>query len=127
RAGRSAERCSEMTRRLLGPLCLLLVAACSPMHVAVVSAPSSSIPLATGFRIVVPSTVNESNGTTLVDRASQANVVFFGEQHDDPETHRAEAELLDAIGRSGRPVVLSLEMFERDVQGVLDDYLAGKV
>lgn len=65
--------------------------------------------------------------TQMLDRLSRADVVFFGEQHDDPETHRAEAETLDAICRLGRPVVLSLEMFERDVQPVLDDYLAGRI
>src|SRR5205823_13287665 len=31
------------------------------------------------------------------------------------------------IGRSRPKVVLSLEMFERDVQPVLDDYLAGRI
>lgn len=29
--------------------------------------------------------------------------------------------------RTGRPVALSLEMFERDVQGVLDEYLSGSI
>ena len=63
----------------------------------------------------------------MLEGVSRADVVFFGEQHDDLETHRAEFETLDAIGRLGRPVVLSLEMFERDVQPVLDDYLAGRI
>lgn len=63
----------------------------------------------------------------LVQRAAAADIVFFGEQHDDPETHRVEFGLLDALGRSGRPVILSLEMFERDSQQLLDDYLAGRV
>lgn len=55
------------------------------------------------------------------------DVIFFGEQHDDPETHRAEARVLEALGRSGRPVIVSLEMFERDVQSALDAYLAGRM
>lgn len=54
-------------------------------------------------------------------------MVFFGEQHDGPETHRAELETFDAIGQLGRPVILSLEIFERDVQPVLNDYLAGRI
>ncbi len=29
--------------------------------------------------------------------------------------------------RQGRPVALSLEMFERDVQGIMDEYLAGMI
>ena len=59
-------------------------------------------------------------------RLSHADVLFFGEQHDDPETHRAEYETLASVASLGRPVILSLEMFERDVQPALDDYLAGK-
>jgi uncharacterized iron-regulated protein len=63
----------------------------------------------------------------MMRSASRADVVFFGEQHDDPATHRAELSVLAALGTGTRPVVLSLEMFERDVQGVLDDYLAGRI
>lgn len=63
----------------------------------------------------------------MIERLARADVVFFGEQHDDPATHRAELAVLAALGNTTRPVVLSLEMFERDVQGVLDDYLAGRI
>ena len=63
----------------------------------------------------------------MMRSVSRADVVFFGEQHDDPATHRAELSVLAALGNGPRPVVLSLEMFERDVQGVLDDYLAGRI
>jgi uncharacterized iron-regulated protein len=63
----------------------------------------------------------------MIQQVGRADVVFFGEHHDDPATHRAELAVLAALGNSSRPVVLSLEMFERDVQGALDDYLAGRV
>jgi uncharacterized iron-regulated protein len=63
---------------------------------------------------------------TLADRAARADIVFFGEQHDDPATHRAELALLADIGARNDHVVLSLEMIERDVQGILDSYLAGR-
>ena len=52
---------------------------------------------------------------------AQADVVFVGEQHDDPNTHRLERALLEGAARgAGRDIVLSLEMFERDVQEPLD-------
>lgn len=63
----------------------------------------------------------------LAERAAQMDVVFFGEQHDDPATHRAELALLAAIGERSPDLVLSLEMFERDVQPVFDAYLRGEV
>jgi uncharacterized iron-regulated protein len=65
--------------------------------------------------------------TRLVNAAASADVVFFGEQHDDPATHRAELALLAAIGARRANVVVSLEMFERDVQPSLDEYLAGRI
>ena len=74
--------------------------------------------------------VDAGNGRTIsfaamADAAAKADVVFFGEQHDDDETHRAELALLAAIGQRRTKVVLSLEMFERDVQAVVSSYLGG--
>ncbi len=85
----------------------------------------------------------------VVAAADDTDVVFFGEQHDDPVTHRVQALLLGRLyttyhrpsaggpsvhpatpgvdtpaSRGNRTVVLSLEMFERDVQPVVDEYLA---
>jgi len=62
----------------------------------------------------------------LADLA-RADIVFVGEQHDDSNTHRLEAAILDGLRRRGAEVTLSLEMFERDVQPALDEYLAGKM
>ncbi len=69
----------------------------------------------------------------LVAAMENADVVFVGEEHDDPGAHFLEAELLrlaharfvTGVGGGKRPVVLSLEMFERDVQPVVDEYLSG--
>jgi uncharacterized iron-regulated protein len=63
---------------------------------------------------------------TMVARAASVDMVFFGEQHDDPVTHATELAFLAAVGGRRTPVVLTLEMFERDVQAALDDYLAGR-
>ncbi|MDM7923266.1 MAG: ChaN family lipoprotein [Pyrinomonadaceae bacterium] len=59
-----------------------------------------------------------------------SDVVFLGEFHDDSVAHALQFEIFKAAverhnGR--RPVVLSLEMFERDVQVVLDEYLKGLI
>jgi uncharacterized iron-regulated protein len=61
----------------------------------------------------------------LADVAA-ADIVLIGEQHDDANTHRLEAAVLQGLLRRGRAVTVSLEMFERDVQAELDDYLAGR-
>jgi uncharacterized iron-regulated protein len=58
---------------------------------------------------------------------ARADAVLVGEQHDDPNTHRLELALLEALVRRGAQVTLSLEMFERDVQPQLNRYLSGEV
>jgi len=58
---------------------------------------------------------------------SRADVVFVGEQHDDPNTHRLELAVLEGLARRRGAIILALEMFERDVQPVLDQYLAGQI
>lgn len=66
----------------------------------------------------------------IVEAAGQADAVFLGEQHDDSTGHVVQAELfrrLHARYGAARPVVLSLEMFETDVQTVVDEYLAGLI
>ena len=61
----------------------------------------------------------------LADVAA-ADVVLVGEQHDDPNTHRLEAAILQGLSRRGTAATVSLEMFERDVQGAVDAYLASR-
>jgi uncharacterized iron-regulated protein len=62
----------------------------------------------------------------LADLA-RADVVFVGEQHDDPNTHRLEAAILDGLRRRSVRVTVSLEMFERDTQGGVNSYLSGGI
>lgn len=66
-----------------------------------------------------------SDFEVMAAELARADVVFVGEQHDDPNTHRLELAILEALGRRGRPVVLSLEMFERDAQEPLEHFLMG--
>lgn len=58
---------------------------------------------------------------------AKADVIFVGEQHDDPNTHRLETAILDGLLRRSVSPVVSLEMFERDVQVNVNEYLAGKI
>lgn len=64
----------------------------------------------------------------LVADVARAEVVFLGEVHDDSVAHALQAELLERLlADPKRPTTLSLEMFERDVQLVLDEYLGGLI
>ena len=67
---------------------------------------------------------------TIVSAMAAADVVFLGEQHNDPIGHALQLLLLEAAegaNGSARRVILGMEMFERDVQTVLDEYLAGYI
>ena len=63
----------------------------------------------------------------LLAAAAQAEVVFVGELHDDPNTHKLEVAILEGLQRRNRSAVVSLEMFERDAQPSIDAYLAGRM
>ena len=55
------------------------------------------------------------------------DVIFVGEIHDSRFAHKAELILLTGLSKRDPNLVLALEMFERDVQDVLDAYLRGKI
>lgn len=63
----------------------------------------------------------------LVTALGSVSVLFVGEEHDDSIAHRVKLLMLEEGTRrwQPRPVVLSLEMFEQDVQEVVDEYVGG--
>ncbi len=61
----------------------------------------------------------------VVAAAQKATVTFLGENHDDPVGHYLELQLLQRL--AANHIALSLEMFERDVQNVVNEYLAGLI
>jgi uncharacterized iron-regulated protein len=81
----------------------------------------------------VPERVYDTRRASFVDfevmlaDLTRADVVFVGEQHDDPNTHRLEHAVLDGLRRRRVPLTVSLEMFERDVQDVVGRYLTGSI
>jgi len=64
----------------------------------------------------------------LAQDAKQYDVILFGEEHNDSVTHHVQLSLLKAL-QAAYPgkVALSMEMFERDVQPVLDEYLSDHI
>jgi uncharacterized iron-regulated protein len=55
------------------------------------------------------------------------DVIFVGEEHRHPGNHLAQMALFRAIQERAPNIALSMEQFERDVQGVVDDFMAGKI
>lgn len=58
---------------------------------------------------------------------AQADLVAFGEEHQTPAVHRRHHELLRELFAKRPQMVIAMEMFERDVQPLLDQYLKGEV
>ena len=62
----------------------------------------------------------------MIKSASGADVVFFGELHDDPIAHWLELEVSKSLfDQKKGNIVLGAEMFETDNQLLLDEYLKG--
>jgi uncharacterized iron-regulated protein len=61
----------------------------------------------------------------IVKDMRDRDVLLFGEEHNDSVSHYLEHTLLEMLHAKYNDVALSLEMFDRDVQPVMDEYLHG--
>jgi len=106
-----------------GALPLRVGLVCSLLLMAASARAQQAVPVFTGEGL--PASLD-----AIVEAAGRTDVVFLGEQHDDSLGHTLQLALLRRIHeRHGatRYVTLSMEMFETDVQTVLDEYLAGLI
>jgi uncharacterized iron-regulated protein len=64
----------------------------------------------------------------IIKSALKADVVFFGELHDNPIAHWLELQVTkDLYAEKGKDLVLAAEMFERDNQLLIDEYFSGLI
>lgn len=64
----------------------------------------------------------------MLKQIQEADVVLFGELHDNPISHWLQLELTkDMFEMHGKNLILGAEMFESDNQVILDEYLSGKI
>jgi uncharacterized iron-regulated protein len=64
----------------------------------------------------------------LLAEAKKADVILFGELHDNPISHWLQKELTkDVYAEKKEKLVLGAEMFEADDQIALNEYLAGRM
>jgi uncharacterized iron-regulated protein len=62
----------------------------------------------------------------IVQDCKDADVLFFGEEHNDSACHYMENAIFTALHKQfGEQLALSMEMFETDGQLALNEYLAG--
>ncbi len=63
----------------------------------------------------------------VVDKLAGADVVVLGELHDSGPGHAAQLALTRALLERAGGGAIAMEQFERDVQDVVDDYVAGRI
>ncbi len=86
-----------------------------------------------GKKKTLPYRLYDQNGQglalhDLLPQAAQADVLLFGELHDNEVVHRLQQEMASELAElTNDHLLLGAEMFEADNQLVLDEYLAGLI
>ena len=64
----------------------------------------------------------------IIKDMANYNVLFFGEEHNDSIGHRMQTLIFQLLAKEfGKRATLSMEMFDRDVQYIMDEYLQGRI
>lgn len=64
----------------------------------------------------------------MLKEIEDADIVLFGELHDNPISHWLQLELTkDLYKKEGKNLILGAEMFESDNQVIMDEYLSDKI
>ena len=112
-------------------LCLFVLTACGHTGKQVIGDPQNPYPLQSppqiGQIVHLPTGAIVS-AAQMFTLAGDARIVYFGETHDNPASHRLELQLLQALAElhPGRQA-LGMEMFARTQQPVLDRWVAGEL
>lgn len=109
--------------------CLLASSGCSPVGTQLMGDPQDPYPLKSPPRI--GQIVHLPTGTLvtsaqMLTMAGDVRIVYVGETHDNPASHRLELHVLQALAKRhpGR-LALGMEMFKRSQQPALDHWTAG--
>ena len=63
----------------------------------------------------------------LLATLTDSDVIFLGENHENDSGHEFQMRVIEGLVKAGHAVTISMEQFERDVQGALNDYLNGRI
>ncbi len=78
------------------------------------------------YRIYSVKLEKEVSLSAIISEMNNYDILFYGEQHNDSVTHFLEKTIFEMLyAQYNSHVSLSMEMFERDVQPVMNEYLNG--
>ena len=63
----------------------------------------------------------------IMPKLAQANVVYLGETHDSLEDHKNQLKIIQELYQTNPKIAIALEMFQRQSQGIVNQYLVGKL
>jgi uncharacterized iron-regulated protein len=117
--------------RIIAVLSLLAMTACAPAARQLMGDPQEPYPLKSPPR--VGDIVHLPTGILVTPEqmlavAGDARIVYVGETHDNPASHRLELQLLRGLAdRHPGKLALGMEMFSRSQQPALDRWVAGEL
>lgn len=80
------------------------------------------------YKIYSLKLAKEVSITDIVEDMKYYDVLFYGEEHNDSVTHFLENKILESLfANYSNKISLSMEMFERDVQPVMNEYLTSEI
>lgn len=77
--------------------------------------------------VILNSEGKEVSLSDVAKYCQTADVIFFGEKHDNAIAHKLEQKFLAIFSKNSKKLAIAMEMFEADNQDGLDKYLAGKI
>ncbi|MBD3627785.1 ChaN family lipoprotein [Cyclobacterium sp.] len=79
------------------------------------------------WKIIETSSGETTDIPAILKAINEVQLVVFGEEHDDSIAHVVQERLYRGMIEKYGNATLSLEMFERDVQLIMDEYLSGLI
>ncbi|MBP8033384.1 MAG: ChaN family lipoprotein [Bacteroidia bacterium] len=80
------------------------------------------------YRIYSVKLSKEISINEIIEDMKNADVLFYGEEHNDSVTHYLESKIFESLFQKYQNnLALSMEMFERDVQPVMNEYLTSEI
>jgi uncharacterized iron-regulated protein len=88
---------------------------------------SSSICYSSVKRYVIRLGEGEVTFPAMIKEISSAQVIFFGEIHNDINHHKNQLDAIQALYKKGLPISIGLEMFPKKDQKKLNDWASGRI
>ncbi|MEO0687845.1 MAG: ChaN family lipoprotein, partial [Cyanobacteria bacterium J06649_11] len=70
---------------------------------------------------------NATHRNTPQLNATQRNIVYLGEIHDNSQHHKNQLKIIQELYKDNQKIAIGMEMFQRPFQEIIDQYIAGKI